>query len=220
MYFDDIRLYRSRFIPGMGTPVAGDVSRNGVVDMADIGVLGAAWLVQAGDPGLWYEYCEGSWSLLPDFDIATTAKQGVVNNFDITVREQDDNFGFRFSGQINIATTGNYTFYTTSDDGSQLFIDGAMVVDNDGTHGMVEQSGTVSLSAGLHDIVVTMFELGGGEGLDVEWEGPVIAREAVPDDVLSLPSPAADLNGDGAANFKDFALLLDQWLEKQLWPEW
>ncbi|MGD8501940.1 MAG: PA14 domain-containing protein, partial [Phycisphaerales bacterium] len=114
----------------------------------------------------------------------------------------------------------NYTFYTTSDDGSQLFIDGAMVVDNDGTHGMVEQSGTVSLSAGLHDIVVTMFELGGGEGLDVEWEGPVIAREAVPDDVLSLPSPAADLNGDGAANFKDFALLLDQWLEKQLWPEW
>ncbi|MHC4425092.1 MAG: PA14 domain-containing protein [Planctomycetota bacterium] len=188
--------------------------------MADIDVLGADWLGQADDPGLWYEYCEGSWDLLPDFDIVATAEQGAVNNFDITVRNRNDDFGFRFSGQIDIATAGDYTFYTTSDDGSQLFIDGAMLVDNDGTHGMVEQSGTVNLTAGLHDIVVTMFELGGGEGLDVEWEGPGITRELIPDDVLSRPSPVSDLNGDGDANFEDYALLVDQWLEQQVWPEW
>jgi hypothetical protein len=30
----------------------------------------------------------------------------------------------------------------------------------------------------------------------------------------------ADLNGDGIANFEDFALLLNQWLDEQIWPEW
>jgi hypothetical protein len=29
-----------------------------------------------------------------------------------------------------------------------------------------------------------------------------------------------DLNGDMKINFKDYALLVDQWLEEQLWPEW
>jgi hypothetical protein len=219
MYFDDIRLYRSRFIPEKVTFSEADLNRNGVVDMADVEVMGADWLNQGGG-GLWYEYGEGSWSLLPDFDIVATAEQGVINNFDITVRNQNDNFGFRFSGKINIAAAGDYTFYTTSDDGSQLFIDGALLVDNDGLHGAAEQSGVVTLAAGLHDIAVTMFELGGGESLLVEYEGPGIARQEIPDDVLTLPAPVSDLNQDGAVNFEDYAVLVDEWGQEALWPEW
>jgi len=30
---------------------------------------------------------------------------------------------------------------------------------------------------------------------------------------------AADINGDGIVNFKDFAIVTDKWLEVQLWPE-
>jgi len=219
MYFDDIALYRPRFIPELVTFSQVDLSRNGVVDFADIEVMAADWLNQGGS-GVWYEYGEGSWSLLPDFDIVATAKQGVINNFDITVRNQNDNFCFRFTGKINIAAAGDYTFYTTSDDGSQLFIDGAMLVDNDGLHGDAEQSGTVTLTAGLHDIAVTMFELGGGETLIVEYEGPGITRGPIPDDVLTLPAPVSDLNQDGVVDFKDYAVLLDEWGQEAVWPEW
>ena len=63
----------------------------------------------------------------------------------------------RFRGYINITTAGSYTFYTASDDGSKLYIDGVQVVDNDGLHGIVEQSGTLTLTAGMHAIEVTFF---------------------------------------------------------------
>ncbi|MHC4753364.1 MAG: PA14 domain-containing protein, partial [Planctomycetota bacterium] len=203
MYIDDIRLYRPRYVLGKGTPIASDITTDGVVDYRDVETMAGDWLASEYN-GLWYEYFEGAWDLLPDFDSLIPVKQGSVNNFDISVRNQDDNFGFRFSGQISITTAGDYTFYTTSDDGSKLYINGTMVVDNDSTHGMEEQSGTIPLTAGNHTITVTMFELGGGEGLEVEYEGPGITpQQPIPDDVLHRSSSAGDLE-----------------LDEQLWPEW
>ena len=217
LYIDDIRLYAPRCFPALAKSAA-DFNSNCVVDYPDLKILTNDWLFAAGDSGLNYEYYEGDWDLLPDFDSLTTALVGNVANFDIGVRTQNDYFGFRFTGQIDIATAGDYTFYTTSDDGSQLYIDDTLVVDNDGLHGMVEQSGTVSLTAGMHPIAVTMFEKGGGEGLDVEYEGPGITRGPIPDDVLYRQSSLVDLNGDGTVDFKDYALLADAFLDEVLWP--
>ena len=117
--------------------------------------------------GVIYEYFEGNWDLLPDFDALAAKNIGIANNFGITPRDQNDYFGFRHRGYINIETAGDYTFYTTSDDGSQLFINGTMVVDNDGLHGAAEQSGVVTLEEGYHAIEVTVFEKGGAESLVV-----------------------------------------------------
>ncbi|MEC8832477.1 MAG: PA14 domain-containing protein, partial [Bacteroidota bacterium] len=69
-----------------------------------------------------------------------------------------DNFSIRYTGYIQIDTQGSYTFYTTSDDGSKLYINGNQIVDNDGAHGSQERSGTVTLTTGLHDITVLFFE--------------------------------------------------------------
>jgi hypothetical protein len=44
MYFDDIRLYRARCVPSLLRPDA-DLSGNCVVDMADIEIMGADWLL-------------------------------------------------------------------------------------------------------------------------------------------------------------------------------
>ena len=38
------------------------------------------------------------------------------------------------AGEIFIAQAGNYTFATTSDDGSTLFIDGTQIVNNNSNH--------------------------------------------------------------------------------------
>ena len=136
--------------------------------------------------GVLYEYYEGTWDLLPDFDALTPVATGTWPNFSIAPRLLDDNIGFRFDSCIEIDTAGDYTFFTTSDDGSRLYIDGALIVDNDGLHGNKEVGGPVNLSVGLHPIQVTFFEKGGGQTLETRYQGPGIGKQLIPDEALSL----------------------------------
>ncbi|WP_269538932.1 PQQ-dependent sugar dehydrogenase [Cerasicoccus fimbriatus] len=124
-----------------------------------------------------YQYFEGTWNELPDFDSLTPIASGTATGFDLENRLQDDNFAFRFTATLDISIAGDYTFYTTSDDGSRLLVDGVEVVDNDGLHGNNEEQGTINLSAGQHSVVVEFFENGGGENLEVEWESASMVRQ-------------------------------------------
>lgn len=131
--------------------------------------------------GLRYKYYEGSWNALPDFDQLSPAAAGVRDNFLISPRNADDHFGFQFNGFIDVPVRGVYVFYTNSDDASALYIGDTRVVDNDGLHAMEERSGTIALEAGKHAIRVTFLESGGGEGLEVRWQGPETPKQLVPD---------------------------------------
>ena len=142
--------------------------------------------------GVEYEYYEGTWDALPNFDALTPAAIGRVPTFDLTPRLRDDLFAFRYTGRIRIDTAGIYTFSTNSDDGSQLSINDAIIVDNDGLHSLEKKSGTVSLDVGRHDIRVTFFERGGSEVLDVTYSGPGIAEQTIPADVLSGSAPTSE----------------------------
>lgn len=133
-----------------------------------------------GVPGLSYEYYEGSWDRLPDFDQLTPAETGTVETFDLSVRKRDDYFAVRFAAYVEVPTDGIYTFYVSSDDGSRLWIGSDLVVDNDGLHGARERSGQIILRAGLHPIRVEHFEAGGAERLEVNYEGPGIPKGPVP----------------------------------------
>ena len=106
----------------------------------------------------------------------------------------DDHFAFRFRGVIEVPTSGQWTFYLSSDDGSQLFIDNQLVVDNDGLHGPGDVGAGISLDAGYHDIMVTMFERDGGEVLNVSWEGPGVSRQTVPANRLFRSAPSVQQN--------------------------
>lgn len=81
-------------------------------------------------------------------------------------------FAMRFRARLDIPNAGDWTFSTNSDDGSDLWIDGTRVVANDGLYGMTTRSGTISLTAGLHDLEVRFFENGGSNGLIVSWQAP------------------------------------------------
>jgi len=144
-------------------------------------------------PGLNYSYYEGTWSVLPSFASLTPVKTGTVPNFDISVATHTDNFAIRFSGYIQIPTAGQYTFSTSSDDGSRLLIDGQQAVDNDGAHGPQQRSGTVTLTAGMHAIVVDFFEIAGGELLTVSWAGPGVTSGPIPSDALFATNEATVL---------------------------
>jgi signal transduction histidine kinase len=62
--------------------------------------------------------------VLPDFSQLAAIKTGVVSNFDVSVMSRSEHVGLQFAGYLQIPRDGLYTFYLTSDDGSQLFIDG------------------------------------------------------------------------------------------------
>ncbi|HEY1790059.1 MAG TPA: ATP-binding protein [Verrucomicrobiae bacterium] len=58
------------------------------------------------------------------------------------------------------------------------------VVDNDDTHGMIERSGGVFLSAGKHPFELLWFNWLLPYGLEVDYEGPEVPRQTVPDSAL------------------------------------
>ncbi len=90
-----------------------------------------------------------------------------------------DDWGQHFMGTVTVAQAGTWTFYTESGDGSQLWVDGILVVDNDGVHGMTTVSGSVALTAGAHDIEVKWFDSSGSQGLIVSWSGPGVGVQTV-----------------------------------------
>ncbi|UOQ53834.1 PQQ-dependent sugar dehydrogenase [Hymenobacter cellulosivorans] len=142
--------------------------------------------------GLSYSYYEGAgWTVLPNFSALTPVKTGSVTGFDLSPRNRNDDFAFRYTGYVRVPTDGVYTFYTTSDDGSQLFIGNQLVVNNDGLHGATEKSGTIGLRAGVHALTVTFFERTGAEMLNVSYAGPGLTKQAVPAAALVRPGTAA-----------------------------
>lgn len=110
---------------------------------------------------------------------------GRANGFQLFVPGgRKDAFATRQTASIQIPANGEYTFYTQSDDGSRLYVDGKLVVNNDGLHGMSEKGGDVRLNSGLHILVVTYFDNGGGDGLKVSWKGPGFAKQVITPEVL------------------------------------
>jgi len=109
-----------------------------------------------------------------------------------------DKFALQFTGSIAIPKTGKYQFFIASDDGSRLYLDGKLVINNDGLHGMSEKNATVTLTAGSHDVVVTYFDNGGGDGLKVAWSGPGFKKQPIAADRLSV--------GGGTENLHDVAI--------------
>ncbi len=100
-------------------------------------------------------------------------------------------FGVRFTGLINITQAGPTTFQTGSDDGTRVYIDGNLVVNNDGPHGVVLNSATVNLTAGLHNIQVDYVQGGGGDSIQVYYAPAGGTLQPIPFSALYTPDNLA-----------------------------
>ena len=107
-----------------------------------------------------------------------------------------NNIVSRFNGKIIVNGAGLYTFATSSDDGSMLYIDGKTVVANNFYQGTTRRTGTVSLSPGLHDIEIGFYEGGGANSITVDYSGPDTGdlQTTVPNSVLIAVDSASFLN--------------------------
>ncbi len=104
----------------------------------------------------------------------------------VPILKQRDKFALRFTGNLLVPKSGKYTFYIASDDGSRIYVNDKLLINNDGLHGMLEKNGTIHLAAGLHKLMVTYFDNGGGDGLSVNWSGPEFKKQPIPADSLMI----------------------------------
>ena len=139
----------------------------------------ASWLLRAQEPRIERALEPGlqvqSFALAQQpgsvADLAGLEPVQVAYSTDISVahRTQDESFGLVFEGLLQVGEDAPAAVYTVSDDGSRMWIDGALVVDNDGNHAPQRRRGDVALAPGLHTLRVEMYEAGGGEELSAGW---------------------------------------------------
>jgi hypothetical protein len=74
-----------------------------------------------------------------------------------------DNFSVRWTGQVSPRHSGATTFYTVSDDGIRLWVNGQQLINNWTNHGPTENSGSIALVAGQkYEIKLEYYEATGG----------------------------------------------------------
>lgn len=84
--------------------------------------------------------------------------------------------GMIWQGYLYADQTGGYQFSTESDDGSLLYLDGTLVVDNDGDHSKRERTGYAYLQQGYHAVKVVYFNSGGPGELKVRYGKMPVSR--------------------------------------------
>jgi len=120
-----------------------------------------------------------------------------------------EQFSVRWTGEVESVFTETYTFYTNSDDGIRLWVDGQQLVDNWTDHGATEDSGRIGLVAGqTYSIVMEMYENGGSAVAELRWESPRTPKQLIPQAALSLPVRASRSKpSNGAVDVKQTQIL-------------
>jgi hypothetical protein len=137
-----------------------------------------------------FDYYEGTWPKLPDFASLTAVLTGTMAVPSLGPQKRGDNFGFRITGFVNVPADEERIFYTSSDDGSRLYIGNQLVVDNDGPHGMQERSGKILLQKGLHAITVDYYDSTGDQQLVVSWSSATQPKQVIPASAFfRVPTP-------------------------------
>ncbi|HRI12553.1 MAG TPA: c-type cytochrome [Verrucomicrobiota bacterium] len=190
------------FRPGGRMPALG-LSETEATDLATFllrdQLTAASNSLAAPVAGLKWQYYEGDFTRCAELESATSTASGVTDELTGKLAKRDGNFGLRFTGLLEIPTDGEYEFSTTSDDGSQLFVSGNLVVDNDGEHGTATKRGKITLSRGPVPFEVRFFQRAGGFEFAVQWAGPGFVRGPIP--ASALKHEARPMLPVGQSNF-------------------
>ncbi|HEY9421916.1 MAG TPA: PA14 domain-containing protein, partial [Thermoanaerobaculia bacterium] len=121
-----------------------------------------------------------------DFTGATVSRVDPTVNFDWDIGSPApgidvNTFSVRWTGRVTAKVTGTHTFYTVSDDGVRLWVNGVQIVDNWTDHAPTENSGAINLTAGQsYDIRMEFYENAHGAMAKLFWSASGLAKEVVP----------------------------------------
>ncbi|MDF0714542.1 alkaline phosphatase family protein [Muricauda sp. 334s03] len=136
------------------------------------------------DPVKFQVYQVSGMEKLPDFTSLEPVFEGYATEFShkqaLTGDMPQEQVAVVFESYLEVIEKGNYNFFTNSDDGSKLYVNGIEIVDNDGDHGVMERSGSLELSEGRYLVRIAFFNGGGGYHLDAKYSGPDIPKQIIP----------------------------------------
>ena len=129
--------------------------------------FGSAELLNVGFKGNIY-FLEQGTSRLPDFDLLSPVGSIYTLSLNIPTRDFDQGFpgvtdrfewfAIVYNGAFEVDQEGMYNFRTYSDDGSKLYIDGQLIIDNYGIHPPRSKSKSVNLKSGIHKVRLEYFQ--------------------------------------------------------------
>ena len=131
--------------------------------------------------GLRYFYVPGKFSSTTEIDTLLATQKGIASQISIyKIPNKAREYGLVFTGYVNVNEDATFEFSLYSDDGSRLYIDDELVINNDGKHARFEKAAGVALEAGLHRIKVVYFDDGPGSTLKLSVKGTDGVKLEVP----------------------------------------
>lgn len=123
------------------------------------------------------------------------------------------NLGAVFTGYLDIPALDLYTLAINSDDGSKLYLGSTLLINNDGSHGMVQKSALIGLKPGRHAVRLEYFQGGGPGGLIASSASFGGALGVIPASMWrhAVPCPA-DYDQNGAIQPADIAGFVNSWI--------
>lgn len=109
----------------------------------------------------------------------------------------DDAYSERWTGYVHIETSGDWTFYTYSNDGVRLWVDESQIINHWNQHTATWDSGTVTLGVGWYPIKLEHFQNGGTVVIQLHFEGPGKSRVIVPSSHTSPTNPGYPIANAG-----------------------
>jgi len=107
-----------------------------------------------------------------------TSKWGAVFDHDfgggVVFLGYDDYIGFQAIMKINMQRDGPVHFVIGSDDGSRLYIDGNLRIDNWGTHTFTYRGITIDLSKGFHTLMLWYYDVTGGARVSFDCDSDIL----------------------------------------------
>ncbi|GAG18821.1 unnamed protein product, partial [marine sediment metagenome] len=111
-----------------------------------------------------------------------------------------EDFSVIWTGEVEAVFTETYNFYTNTDDGVKLWVDGQLIIDNWTDHGTTENKGTIDLVGGqTYPIEMWFYERGGGAVAELRWSSPRTPKDLIPQGALSLLVKASGANPSNGA---------------------
>src|SRR5262249_16479524 len=99
-------------------------------------------------------------------------------------------FTVRWSGQLQPEWPQHYTFYTLTDDGVRLWVNGQLVINSWINQGATERNGSITLTTNLQDIIMEYYENTGNAVAKLSWSSASQVKGIIPMSQL-YPATAA-----------------------------
>jgi len=129
-------------------------------------------------PGIACRTYEGDWRTLPDFTALEPTGAVTIATVGLPTDRSIDRFGMVCQGFLSVPDDDLYTFRLRSADGSQLLLDGELVVRNEAGD-FVSRRGRIALKAGLHALELHYVHRSSVAGLELSIESADRARAPV-----------------------------------------